>query len=620
MAKRPKTQEPEATLKAPIAVGLVRCSTDMQEHSIEDQESEIRAWAEESGHRLVEMFRDEGVSGSELDRPGMSSLMTFLEASPVAGTLVAWKRNRMARPGDPREGLALELRIEQLGWKIHYLQDSSPTGNALLDTIMGAVGYYQAGEYLRSLSSDTLRGQIRNLLRGGMTSGKIPYGYAKVIVDADDRELRRIERRTPHRKMKGELAKWVPGDPAEVEVVGWLFTEYAAGKLGFADLAADLNARGISGPEGGDWKSGTIRDILTNPVYTGDMVWNRETTSKFFKVVDGKLVAKGKARRSTRPGKRASKTTSYAANDPKNWIVVPDQHQALVDRETWQRAQAVRQARAGAQGHKRWARHGYPLTGIVYCGNCGGRMVGHSPSVKGYRYRRYTCASYHQNRTCRPFWVSADKLESAVPDLMREAYQDAVMGARRGDLRRHLVAILEEYFGTAQPGVDLPSLERERGRLEKQVSTAIERMGDIDLPAVARKIAEQIDAWSRRVGEIDQLLAEARARGEGEQDRVQAAADRIMRMLQGLAERIEEAPKPEQKAFYAEALERIELKFTVDEPEQTGLKRARLRFVGGHVQANALLADTSRALATSVSSSGRTRTYNQVVNSHLLYH
>lgn len=50
-------------------------------------------------------------------------------------------------PRGPRQGIALELKIEDLGWRIHYLQDASPTGNALLDTILGAVGYHQAGEY-----------------------------------------------------------------------------------------------------------------------------------------------------------------------------------------------------------------------------------------------------------------------------------------------------------------------------------------------------------------------------------------------------------------------------------------------------------------------------------------
>src|SRR5688572_14150630 len=112
-----------------VAVGLVRCSTDMQEHSIEDQEIEIRKWAKETGHELIMVFRDEGVSGSELNRPGMRALFAFLEANPEKGTLVAWHRSRLARPEDPRQGIALELKIEDLGWTIHFLSGTPNSGN-----------------------------------------------------------------------------------------------------------------------------------------------------------------------------------------------------------------------------------------------------------------------------------------------------------------------------------------------------------------------------------------------------------------------------------------------------------------------------------------------------------
>lgn len=618
MAAKKSSPPPPTT---PIAVGLVRCSTDRQEHSVEDQEAEIRTWVRQSGMQVVRVFGDEGISGSELDRPGMNDLLEFLRRSPDKGTVVAWCRNRMARPTDLREGLFLEWTIEQLGWKLHYLQDPSPTGDALVDTILSAVGFHQAGQYLQGLSRDTIRGQVKHILRGGMTSGRIPYGYMKVVVDADGNELRRVPRRHPHRALKGEQSNYVPGDPAEVEAVGWIYREYASGKYGLADLAEDLNRRQVEAPLGGGWKSGTIRDILINPVYTGDMTWNRETTSKFHRIVaGGVMVPKDKARRSTRKTKRTKNPmTSYAANERGDWIVVPNHHPALVERELWERAQKVRESRAVSEGGRRWVKYCFPLTGIVHCGNCGGRMVGHSPSVKGHVYRRYTCASYHQNRECRPFWVYADKLEAAVAQRLRDTYREAVERARHEDLKGHIVAVLQEIYGNADPGVDVESLQREKARLEKKVSNAIERIADLEQASVAKRLATEVEVWSRRVGEIDQQLVEARSRTH-DQSRAEMAADRVLGLLKRLGQTIEKAPREEMKAFYGEALDRIDLRFVVHPPEETGKKRNKLEFVGGNVRANALLADTSRALATSEVSSGRTRTYNQVVNSHLLYH
>ena len=50
--------EPDPTdAHLPVAVGLVRCSTDMQEHSVQDQEAEIRAWCKEERHDLLQVFR-----------------------------------------------------------------------------------------------------------------------------------------------------------------------------------------------------------------------------------------------------------------------------------------------------------------------------------------------------------------------------------------------------------------------------------------------------------------------------------------------------------------------------------------------------------------------------------
>ena len=87
-----KAPSPTPSSVMALAVGLVRCSTDTQEHSTADQEAEIRAWAKATGHTLLQVFGDEGVSGSELDRPGIRALLTFLEGSDAKGTVVCWKR------------------------------------------------------------------------------------------------------------------------------------------------------------------------------------------------------------------------------------------------------------------------------------------------------------------------------------------------------------------------------------------------------------------------------------------------------------------------------------------------------------------------------------------------
>lgn len=81
-----------------VAVGLVRASsTEAQDHSTADQSAEIRRWCEAEGRDLGRIFEDDGVSGSILDRPGLSDSSATLRSIPRVGrTVVVRKRNRLA--------------------------------------------------------------------------------------------------------------------------------------------------------------------------------------------------------------------------------------------------------------------------------------------------------------------------------------------------------------------------------------------------------------------------------------------------------------------------------------------------------------------------------------------
>jgi len=81
--------------------------------------------------------------------------------------------------------------------------------------------------------------------------------------------------------------------------------------MGFISIANRLNtdrvmtARGgqLSRYHGNGWGRASVRDILLNPVYTGDMVWNRLTFAKFFRIQEGEATA-----REYVPGEGRSKT------------------------------------------------------------------------------------------------------------------------------------------------------------------------------------------------------------------------------------------------------------------------------------------------------------------------
>lgn len=616
-----------------FAVGLARCSTDMQDHSIADQESEIRAFAAASSVELLEVFGDEGISGSELNRPGLNALLAFIEdpARAHGGVVVVWKRNRLARPQDPRDGLLLERRIENAGWALHYLHGSKQTGDALMDTIMGVIEHHQSGEYLTTLSTDTWRGLIGRILDGDVPGGKIPYGFQKVLIEPDGSE-QRVSRRQKHRKLKEQRTRLEPGDTGERDIVRDIFLRYASGTTSLASIAKDLNDRHIPSPSGGVWVGGTIRDILTNPVYVGDLVWNRETTSKLYRRAGGTTVKKEPAHKSIRPSKTRD-TTHYAANKPEDWVRIPDHHQGIIDRDLFDQAQEVRKRRGIAQGGQRRVHNVYALTGILYCACCGKRMSGMSNSTlikrKGglrvrKHYKRYMCQSRGQNGGCEPYQVLAPALEGTILKKLRDTYVPALPEDKT---RRRLTGILRRKLGSEVSGPSIDRLREQRTRLDGKIAKAIDNLGLVDGES-AKQLAERIRKWRAELATLDQTLGGAKAQTM-EESNLHEAVDEIMSMLSGLVEVGRDAAPENLKKLLQRTVVRVDLQFETL-PPKPGRKLQRHRLTGGRIVANSLLGALAGAVhksndrpepivASGESSSGVIRTRDQVVNSHLLY-
>jgi len=107
----------------------------------------------------------------------------------------------------------------------------------------------------------------------------------------------------------------------------------------------------------------SIRDIINNPTYTGDMTWNRRSMAKFHRIESGRAVAKvgGPAR-------------VIEENDEDGWVVSEGSHPAIIERGLFKRAQARRKGRRERCGctyrRGRGATSVYLLTGVIQCAPC----------------------------------------------------------------------------------------------------------------------------------------------------------------------------------------------------------------------------------------------------------
>src|SRR3954453_13724368 len=235
----------------------VRVSTQRQAQgqTIEQQIGRLRAQLGEGGGEPASeaVFRDDGYSGATLNRPGLDRLRDAARAGEVDRVLVT-DPDRLAR--NYVQLMVLLEELERAGCEVAFLD--RPMGrdpqDQLLLQIRGAVA-----EYERTLIAERMRRGRQAKLRAGclLPWTRPPYGY----------------RLGPDR----------PRDPAgvtleaaEAAVVAELFAMYREPGTSLMQLAMHLDACGVLTPSGTPrWSSPTIRGILRNPTYTGQVYAQR---------------------------------------------------------------------------------------------------------------------------------------------------------------------------------------------------------------------------------------------------------------------------------------------------------------------------------------------------------
>lgn len=186
-------------------VGYVRVSTDRQAEKgfgLDVQERDVKAWARQHDHRLVEIHRDEGVSGSNgLDtRVGLADALAAVRARNAHGVVVP-RLDRLARDLVLQETLLAE--VKRLGGRVYsatpaedefLADDPKDPSRRLIRQILGAVN-----EYERSMIALRMRGgRERKRAAGGYAGdGSPPLGFDAVDhelvpVDSEQRAIRRI--------------------------------------------------------------------------------------------------------------------------------------------------------------------------------------------------------------------------------------------------------------------------------------------------------------------------------------------------------------------------------------------------------------------------------------------
>jgi DNA invertase Pin-like site-specific DNA recombinase len=565
------------------AVVYYRMSKDQQDKSIPQQEAWAHAKCKVEGVSIEREFRDEGISGDKTSkRDGFREMLRFCqtrhrERRPIKA-VVCYSASRFSR-ADSQETAAYIWQFRQAGTHRILTADRWMDWEKEEDRVMfNLIQDMTEHRYLIDLSRQITRGQADLAKAGYFVNGAIPYGFERVMVNEAGQPVRRVRRREQIECPRTWHFLLVPSaNQEEIEAVRWMFHTYAYSEVSIHYLARQLNERGVPGPSSfskvnpglAKWSQHTVQGILTNPVYCGDYRWGYAARGRYHRLINGEIrPVSGRMPRMIR-----SDTPFFRR----------DNHEAIIDRATWDRVQEKIKARKVTKAHPR--PRGYVLTGLVRCGHCGRPMQG-SAGVRRiagttYSYRWYTCAT--ENRvpgSCRRHSIREDKLLALLVRKLQEIY---LAPERLQGLQTELRRQIESRRQTDPARID--RLTARIDALDKDIVQGRRRALQAKDEATFLQYDQQLQEWVDQKKRLERELDGVRHTQEVPLEKMREDVDKAIERLATLGEALATAKPEKVREVLRLLVSRIDLHYD----EGPHKKRTRYVFRKGVVRLRPLV-------------------------------
>lgn len=384
------TQMPNNIYRAAIYIRLSEAdegkSYESESESIINQRNLLMNYVKDKEFIFAGEYVDDGYSGTNFERPGFSKMIEDIKNNLI-NLVIVKDLSRLGRD-HVMTGYYIEKYFPENNIRFISLQEGydSALNQASNDSSTFIIA---CNDYYSKQNSVKIRNVLNNKRKQGKFIGSAPsYGYMK-----DPNE-------------KGHL---IP-DPEYAPVVKKIF-EMVANGVGLSDITSYLNDNKIKTPSSlkrknpnskmkynENWTISSVKKILKNRMYTGDMVQSTQI----------KVSYKSKKKKTL----------------PKsNWDIVPDMHEALVDKLTFERIQGnvKRTNKSISKRDKRL------FENLLFCKECGNALT--ITYRKNHNYWTINCNKYARDprrRLCEPHFMPYDKLEEALLETVRTTCKDYI--------------------------------------------------------------------------------------------------------------------------------------------------------------------------------------------------
>lgn len=268
------------------AVAYARMSTDVQNYSIRHQLDCIYAYAANNGLNIQRVFVDEGRSGLSLNnRPGLQALLAAATSAPCDfAVIVVYDVSRWGRFQDVDESAFYEYTCRRAGVVVVYCAEQFVDDGSPLCAIMKGIKRAMAAEYSRELSVKVHSAQVRFSMMGYKQGGRPGYALRRMPIAADG-QARAPLQPGERKPMPTDRVALTHGLPEEVEIVRQIYRWYTEEGRSDSDIARVLRSQEGNTHMGIPWDAASVRRILTNERYSGQMLFNQTTRRMHSKVV-----------------------------------------------------------------------------------------------------------------------------------------------------------------------------------------------------------------------------------------------------------------------------------------------------------------------------------------------
>ncbi len=411
-----------------------------------------------SGWQLVEIYSDEGISGTGTKkRKNFNRMIADAETHRIDKILTK-EVSRFAR--NTMDTLEYTRHLKELGVAVVFINDNIDTSkddDEFLLTLMGAIAQKESGK-----TSQRVKWGQKRSMENGVVFGRDLLGY----------QVR-----------SGKLFVI----PDEAKVVRLIYHKFLNEGKGTHVIARELREAGICPKRGKEWSNTVILRVLRNEKYVGDLLQQKTFTPNY--LTHEKKCNRGNV----------------------STVFIKNHHEPIIDRITWEKTQAELQRRSHAGEQKRKHSNRYWCSGKLVCGECGQRFVSRTKKLKGgvtYKaWRCYAAANHGLEKTdvfgsrigCDSPSVNEKSLCACVSYVINQIQNNRDMVVQ--DLMKEIKSVQ-----TTDSQIDTAPLQERISSIENRKRVAINLVLDgiiskDDLKKQIYSYDQEIDALSRQIEE-----------------------------------------------------------------------------------------------------------------------